>query len=111
LQVFVDAGGGTRTPDTRIMIPANFGLATGISGPVGHAVGHIRAVVLRTAATSRYSLSSLLPTTRPFSEEQLDLLQHERVALDRGRVMRLLEPDPTPDVLRLERRPNVPNTL
>ena len=34
------AGGGTRTPDTRIMIPARFGSAIGNSGPVGHAVGH-----------------------------------------------------------------------
>ena len=38
----LDAGGGTRTPDTRIMIPANFGLAIGNSTVVGHAVGHNR---------------------------------------------------------------------
>jgi hypothetical protein len=37
-----DAGGGTRTPDTRIMIPRDFGLATGQLGPVGHAFGHNR---------------------------------------------------------------------
>jgi hypothetical protein len=41
--VHLDAGGGTRTPDTRIMIPAYFGLTIGTSGPVGHAVGHNRA--------------------------------------------------------------------
>jgi len=34
------AGGGPRTPDTRIMIPLDFGLAVGDSGAVGHAVGH-----------------------------------------------------------------------
>jgi hypothetical protein len=35
-----DAGGGTRTPDTRIMIPARFGLAIGQIALVGHGVGH-----------------------------------------------------------------------
>ena len=38
-----DAGGGTRTPDTRIMIPDDFGLTIGDSRPVGHAVGHNRS--------------------------------------------------------------------
>jgi hypothetical protein len=42
LQAFLDAGGGTRTPNTRIMIPARFGLAIGDSGLIGHAVGHNR---------------------------------------------------------------------
>jgi hypothetical protein len=37
-------------------------------------------------------------------KEELDLLQHERVALDRCRVVRFLKPDPAPDALRLERR-------
>jgi hypothetical protein len=39
---FLDAGGGTRTPDTRINIPRDFGLTIGHLGPVGHAFGHIR---------------------------------------------------------------------
>jgi hypothetical protein len=38
----LDGGGGTRTPDTRIMIPARFGLAIGDSRPVGQAVGRNR---------------------------------------------------------------------
>ena len=42
--VELDAGGGTRTPDTRIMIPANFGLAIGNFVAVGHTVGHNRTV-------------------------------------------------------------------
>jgi hypothetical protein len=42
LQAFRNAGGGTRTPDTRIMIPGDLGLATGNSRLLGHAVGHNR---------------------------------------------------------------------
>jgi hypothetical protein len=34
-------------------------------------------------------------------QQLLDLLEHERVALDSGRVMGLLEPDPPPDDIRL----------
>ena len=36
----ISAGGGTRTPDTRIMIPRDSGLAIGDFGAVGHAIGH-----------------------------------------------------------------------
>jgi hypothetical protein len=50
------AGGGTRTPDTRIMIPRDFGLAIGNSGPVGHAVGHNHAMGARDFAGPRASL-------------------------------------------------------
>jgi hypothetical protein len=39
----IDAGGGTRTPDTRITIPLHLGLGIGRSGVVGHGVGHNRA--------------------------------------------------------------------
>jgi hypothetical protein len=39
----------------------------------------------------------------PLGEQGLDLLENQRVAFDRGRVVRLLEPDAAPDVLRLER--------
>jgi hypothetical protein len=35
------AGGGTRTPDTRIMIPGDSGLAIGHFEPVGHGFGHM----------------------------------------------------------------------
>jgi hypothetical protein len=42
-------------PDPRIMIPARFGLAIGISRPVGHVVGHNRVVV---RAAFRMSLAS-----------------------------------------------------
>ena len=38
--VQLDAGGGTRTPNLRIMIPAQVGLGIGNTRPVGHAVGH-----------------------------------------------------------------------
>src|SRR5262245_19239491 len=37
-----DAGGGTRTPDTRIMIPHHFGSATRRAGGGGHKRGHNR---------------------------------------------------------------------
>jgi hypothetical protein len=40
MQACLDAGGRTRTPDTRIMIPRDFGLAIGHFACVGHAVGH-----------------------------------------------------------------------
>ena len=43
-----DAGGGTRTPDPRTMIPARFGSTIGNSGPGGHAVGH-NCIVTGTA--------------------------------------------------------------
>ena len=39
LQVKPDAGGGTRTRDTRIMIPAAFPAFTGDSGDVGRQIG------------------------------------------------------------------------
>ncbi|HEX5618268.1 MAG TPA: hypothetical protein VFX51_07595 [Solirubrobacteraceae bacterium] len=37
------AGGGTRTPDTRIMIPRRFGSTEPFAGAGGHTRGHIRA--------------------------------------------------------------------
>jgi hypothetical protein len=37
-----DAGGGTRTPDTRIMIPLRFGSTAPFDGPEGHERGHMR---------------------------------------------------------------------
>jgi hypothetical protein len=37
-----DAGGGTRTPDTRIMIPASLGSTAPFEGAGGHERGHIR---------------------------------------------------------------------
>src|SRR5215218_9630312 len=37
-----DAGGGTRTPDTRIMIPLRLGSAAAFAGAGGHKRGHIR---------------------------------------------------------------------
>ncbi len=40
LQAFLDAGGGTRTPDTRIMIPLSFGLAEPENGHYGQDCGH-----------------------------------------------------------------------
>src|SRR5215208_65264 len=50
-------------------------------------------------------LAQLLVADRTaFGQEELHLLERERVALDRGRVMGFLEPDPTPDALRLDRR-------
>lgn len=50
-------------------------------------------------------LAQLLVADRAtFGQQGLDLLEHERVALDRRRVMCLLEPDATPDALRLQRR-------
>jgi hypothetical protein len=45
LQVFCHAGGGTRTPDTRIMIPLLFGSAAPFAGAEGHERGHICTVV------------------------------------------------------------------
>ena len=54
------AGGGTRTPDTRIMIPADFGLTTGHTGQVDTpldttalGVDAIPRVSLRSARTAR----------------------------------------------------------
>ena len=41
------AGGGTRTPDTRIMIPLRFGSAAGFAGAGGHERGHVCNAVLR----------------------------------------------------------------
>src|SRR6266542_452979 len=50
-------------------------------------------------------LSELLASNRlPFAEESLDLLENERVALDRRRVMSLLVPDALPDRVRLDRK-------
>src|SRR6202162_526988 len=46
----------------------------------------------------------LVPHRATLREQLLDLAQHERVPLDRRRVMRLLEPDPTPDPFSLNRR-------
>ena len=43
-----DAGGGTRTPDTRIMIPLRFGSTTGFEGAGGPKRGQVRARVTRT---------------------------------------------------------------
>ena len=42
-----DAGGGTRTPDTRIMIPWCFGSGAPFPAAVGHKRGHIRRAVVR----------------------------------------------------------------
>ena len=41
LAVHRDAGGGTRTPDTRIMIPLHFGSAARFEGAGGHERGHV----------------------------------------------------------------------
>src|SRR5262249_47733474 len=46
----ISAGGGTRTPDTRIMIPPDFGLAIGEIRLVGHNVGHNRTSDARRPA-------------------------------------------------------------
>ena len=40
---FKDAGGGTRTPDTRIMIPLLLGSTVLFEGAGGHERGHVRA--------------------------------------------------------------------
>ena len=40
--VLGDAGGGTRTPDTRIMIPPRFGSAASFAGAGGHNRGRHR---------------------------------------------------------------------
>ena len=53
LTAWPDAGGGTRTPDTRIMIPARFGSTIGNSRLVGHAVGHKRTPAIRRSACPR----------------------------------------------------------
>jgi hypothetical protein len=57
------AGGGTRTPDTRIMIPSDFGLGIGHSGRVGHVVGHNR----RSTCTSFRAFAPAIGPRRPHS--------------------------------------------
>jgi hypothetical protein len=48
-----DAGGGARTPDTRIMIPLLFGSIEPKTGPGGHKRGHIRTPRASCRAWSR----------------------------------------------------------
>jgi hypothetical protein len=56
----------------------------------------------RPVAADLQVLAELLVSHRAaLGQQQLDLLEHQRVALDRSRVMRLLEPDPPPDAQTL----------
>lgn len=49
--------------------------------------------------------AQLLVTDRAaLAQEQLDLLEHQRIALDRGGMVSLLKPDPPPDPFCLLRR-------
>jgi hypothetical protein len=52
-RTFRDAGGGTRTPDTRIMIPVANGSAPAIPPAVGQAVGQNRRSTHRATAQIR----------------------------------------------------------
>ena len=63
-----DAGGGTRTPDTRIMIPLLFGSTAGCAGAGGPKRGHVCLRLMvgwPTAAVRRRSLWSFLPPGAP----------------------------------------------
>jgi len=56
-------------------------------------------------STNLHVLPELLVAHRSaFLKELLDLLEHERVALDRGRVVSLLKPYPMPDPVCFARR-------
>ena len=53
----------------------------------------------------------LVPDRAALLEQLLDLLEHERVALDRGRVMGFLEPDPAPDAVGFDGRRQAAESL
>ena len=90
--------------------------ASEIRSPSDHAPGWrpvaVNPVGGRGVAADLEVLAQLLVADRStLGEEELDLLEDERVALDRGRVMRLLEPDAAPDAFGLERRRQPAETL
>jgi hypothetical protein len=58
----------------------------------------------RVAADLEILAQLLVADRAALGEQQLDLLEHERVAFDRCRVMRFLEPDASPDAFGLKRR-------
>src|SRR5216684_5120478 len=59
---------------------------------------------IRVAPDFHVVAQVFLPDHAPLAEQNLDLAQHERVALERGGVVRLLVPDRSPDVLGLGRQ-------